>query len=282
MSGIVREARRPDGWVAPGPAPAGPGDDPTLWPGPSEDLCYLLGDWRIFQRVDGHRWSLDDLVTAAVAADGPAPGRALDLGCGIGSVLMMTAWAFPSAELVGVEAQAISAALARRSIRYNGCADRVRVVDGDFRETPLDGPFDLVTGTPPYFAPGTHTVSAAVQRGPCRHELRGGVADYVARAAEVLAENGRFVFCVACRQRVDVFDAVAAHGLTVTDWIEVIPRSGKPGLIDVFEARWQGPKPSTPRTLEVRGVDGQWTAAFGRLRARMGLPPRALAGATAR
>ena len=26
-----------------------------------EELCYLSGDWRIFQRVGGHRYSTEDV-----------------------------------------------------------------------------------------------------------------------------------------------------------------------------------------------------------------------------
>ena len=91
--GIVRKSKRPPGWTAPGPPPAGPGEDPELWPKAGEDLCYLSGDWRIFQRIEGHRWSLDDLLTAWYGVT-HAPARverALDLGCGIGSVLMIFA-----------------------------------------------------------------------------------------------------------------------------------------------------------------------------------------------
>src|SRR5262245_7239106 len=116
MPGIVRPARRPRGWCAPGPAPASDGGPP---PGPGEDLCYLSGDWRILQRVRGHRWSLDDLVTAWAAAEETAatpPARIVDLGCGIGAVLMMVAWRFPAARCVGIEAQAVSVDLARRSL----------------------------------------------------------------------------------------------------------------------------------------------------------------------
>src|SRR5204863_452622 len=90
QAGIIRAARRPDGWRAAGPPPAGP--QGVGGPGPGEDLCYLAGDWRILQRLDGHRWSLDDLVTAWFAARllEEAPARTvLDLGCGIGAVLML-------------------------------------------------------------------------------------------------------------------------------------------------------------------------------------------------
>src|SRR3954467_7214354 len=115
--GIVRAPRRPDGWVPPGPPPRPPADVRGLWPAAGEDLCWLCGDWRILQRTDGHRFSLDDLVTAHVAVEEVAatpPRRVLDLGCGIGTVLLMMAWRFPAARAVGVEAQAVSVALARR------------------------------------------------------------------------------------------------------------------------------------------------------------------------
>src|SRR4051812_26293993 len=168
-AGIVRAARRPPGWVAPGPPPVTPPDRPDLWPGPGEDLCRIAGDWRILQRTDGHRFSLDDLVTAHFAATRVAsrpPTRLLDLGCGIGSVLLFLAWRFPGARCLGIEAQEVSAGLARRSIAWNGVDQRCAVRLGDFRDPAMladEAPFDLVSGTPPYFPRGTGTESDSIQ-----------------------------------------------------------------------------------------------------------------------
>ena len=72
------------------------------------------------------------LVHTYICSDGPA--RCLDLGCGIGSVLMMVAWQFPNATCLGVEAQTLSASMARRSLQYNGADDRVKVILKDLRE----------------------------------------------------------------------------------------------------------------------------------------------------
>ena len=58
--------------------------------------------------------------------------------------------------------------------------------EGDFREPAVTGDlgtFDLITGTPPYFPPGTGLESDHVQRGPCRFEHRGGVEAYCDAAA---------------------------------------------------------------------------------------------------
>jgi tRNA1Val (adenine37-N6)-methyltransferase len=266
--GIVRPARRPEGWVAPGPAVT-----VTDWPGPDEDLCFLTGDWRIFQRTDGHRFSLDDVVTAWFAAQVGAVGEwpLLDLGCGIGSVLLMVAWKFPAKRCVGVEAQAVSAALARRSVALNGARAEVR--DGDFREASWgDERYGLVTGTPPYFPRGTGVESDNVQRGPCRFEHRGGIEAYCTTAAQVLAPGASFVGCAPARDRERVERAAEAAGLCLTRYREVVGREGKPPLFAVFAMRASG-HCEREAPLIVRDVQGRRTEEFVALRAEMGMPP---------
>jgi tRNA1Val (adenine37-N6)-methyltransferase len=286
--GIVRPARRPPGWVAPGPRPMGRDD---LGPFAGEDLCYLAGEWRIFQRVDGHRWSLDDLVTAwvaaAVTADRP-PARFVDLGCGIGTVLMLLAWKFPDARGVGVEAQAASVDLARRSLAWNGAAPRCEVRHGDFRDgaaLSAGGAFDLVTGTPPYLTPGHATASHRAQCGPCHFEERGGVEAYCARAATLLAPDARFVMCAAAFQDARVRAGVAAAGLTVEHDLVVVPREGKAPLFAVYVMGRHAAGDAvvaSARELVVRDRAGQWTPEFRALRASMGMPPHAAIGMSPR
>ena len=276
-AGIVRPARRPPAWRAPGPAPRA---RPDIVPGPGEDLCFLCGDWRILQRQDGHRWSLDDLVTAWFAAEeAPArPARILDLGCGIGSVLLMLAWRFPDAALHGVEAQAVSVDLARRSLAWNGVEDRCQVDLGDLRDRDLLGPlgtFDLVTGTPPYLAPGTARESARIQKGPCNFEHRGGIDAYCAAAAGLLAPDGVFVACEQAAQDARVRASATTAGLVVTHATPVVPRAGKAPLFSVYAMR-RPPCPGLGRVsapLVVRDERGARTVAFRAVREAMGLPP---------
>lgn len=287
LRGIVRTARRPPEWRAPGPLPLGPGERADLWPAEGEDLCYLSGEWRIFQRVDGHRWSLDDLATAWFArVHAPAlVRRALDLGCGIGSVLMQVAWSFPGAEVVGVEAQALSVGLARRSLAYNGAEGRCRVIHGDLRDPALPGEgavFDLVTGTPPYIPMGAGTVSGKVQCEPCRFETRGGIEAYCEGAARALAPGGRFVACEGANPPARTFAAARAAGLRVLAWRDVIPREGKPPLFSLFamaradeadEASEASEAPAPGEPLVIREAGGGRSPECQAMRAAMGLPP---------
>jgi tRNA1(Val) A37 N6-methylase TrmN6 len=280
-SGAIRAARRPPGWRAPGPPPATPADAARLGPRSGEDLCFLTGDWRIFQKLDGHRWSLDDLVTAWLAAREMArtpPRRVADLGCGIGSVLLMTAWRFPAAVCVGVEAQDMSADLARRSIAWNGTVERVAVHAGDFRdEGALAGepPFDLVTGTPPYFRVGEGVESRRPQFGPCHFEHRGGLEEYCRKAAGIMAPDGAFVLCAGAGQDERMSRAARDSGLRVTRRLSVVPREGKDALFAVYALRRASRSQSLcdEPALVVRDRDGRRTRRFVALRADMGMPP---------
>lgn len=279
--GIIREPRRPPGWHPPGPPPACTAGRSDLWPRPGEDLCYLAGEWRILQRLDGHRWSLDDLVTAWFAAlqvAGTPPARIADLGCGIGAVLMLLAWRFPAARCLGVEAQAGSVELARRSLGWNGIEDRCEVRLGDLRDPemfPEGGVFDLVTGTPPYLRPGTATEPRGVQRGPCHFEQRGGIEEYCAVAARLVTRNGRFATCAAAAQADCVSRAAATAGMAVERRRDVIPRQGKGPLFSVYCLRHAGEvdEVTVERPLVVRDASGRRTPECLALREEMGMPP---------
>jgi tRNA1(Val) A37 N6-methylase TrmN6 len=279
--GLLRPARRPPGWEPPGPAPEPPTELDALWPGPDEDLCWLAGDWRILQRTDGHRFSLDDLATAWTAArllrERP-PRRVLDLGCGIGSVLLFDAWSFPSAHLVGVEAQELSADLARRSIAWNGIGARCAVRLGDLRDPTVlagEAPFELVTGTPPYFPSGTGLESGNVQRAPARFEHRGGPEDYCLAASRVLAPGAPFVMCAAALQAPRIEPGARAAGLVIERRRDVLPRAGRPALLSIYVLRREGE--AGPFALEAplaaRDADGQRSPEMSAVRAEMGMPP---------
>jgi tRNA1(Val) A37 N6-methylase TrmN6 len=274
-----RSRIRRGGWVAPGPRPAGALGRPELEPSADEDLAFLTGDFRIFQLKVGHRWSLDDFVTGYVALEAaPAARRAADLGCGIGSVLMMLAWGLPEARVVGVEAQDVSARLARRSIAYNGIEDRCVLVEGDLRDHHAElapSSFDLVTGTPPYIRIGSGLVSSKHQRQPCFFETRGGIEDYAVAAARLLARGGRFVACYGVWPQRRGEDAARAAGLEVISRLDVVPREGKPVLFRVLTAahRDEVRGDASVHQFVVRDRAGAITAQMVRARERMGQPP---------
>ncbi|MEY4576606.1 MAG: hypothetical protein RL701_1309 [Pseudomonadota bacterium] len=196
---------------------------------------------RILQRRCGHRYSVDDVATAWIAlrAVGEAPQvrSCLDLGCGIGSVLLMLADRLPAARVVGVEAQAGSYALAERNVERNRLKKRASVQFGDLRDCPLldrilqaeaafgrEAGFDLVTGTPPYKPVGTASLSPDPQRAHARVELRGGVEAYLAAAARVLEPEGVFVMCAQSELAPRVAAGARAVHFAPIYRLDIVPR----------------------------------------------------------
>lgn len=240
-------------------------------------LDRLAGAWHIYQLRRGHRLSTDDTAAAWAAARAlPGATRLLDMGCGIGSVGLLTLWQLgESAHLTGVEAQDISVSLARRTVEHNGLAERVHLVHGDLRDPevlPASSQFELVTGSPPYIPLGKGVVSPNPQRAAARMELRGSIFDYCEAARRWLAPGGRFVFVMAAKdQRTE--QAPAAHGFTVlerTDW--VFRYAQGPHIATMVCAREEdGPHSDrVHRDVVVRGEDGRWTEDYLAFRRHFG------------
>ena len=108
---------------------------------PNEQLCNLVGTWRILQKRGSHRWTSDDLCTAYIAnmklpllktynqhkITNDNTIHYLDLGCGNASVLQMVCWAlwddnnknYSEIQAFGMEARSEAVQLARRSLSFN-------------------------------------------------------------------------------------------------------------------------------------------------------------------
>jgi tRNA1(Val) A37 N6-methylase TrmN6 len=216
----------------------------------------------------------------------------VDLGCGIGTVLLFLAWRFPEAVCAGIEAQAVSAGLAARSVALNGLEQRCSVRLGDLRDAGVRAGLagaDLVTGTPPYLPVGSGPESRKVQCGPCRFEHRGGIEDYCVAAAALLGPGAVFVGCAAGFQRARVAAAARAAGLAVTRWKDVLPKPGKPALFGVFAMRRAAEAGAggaarggagggvagvvlEEEPLLLRGPDGRFTAEHDLVRHELGIP----------
>jgi tRNA1(Val) A37 N6-methylase TrmN6 len=250
---------------------------PTAADDPLSDDA-ITADFRVYQRVRGHRYSIDDVLTAFVAANrAPAAARVLDLGSGIGSVAIMLAWKLREARLATVEAQEVSYALQLRNLERNGLNARIRPVFGDFREVGVRAEagidFDLVTGTPPYFPVEATLPSPDPQRAHARVELRGGVEAYLEAAAACVREGGVVVVCADAKKPERVLGSIAALGLSAERELVVHPREGKDALFSVWTlVRGASEVAFTREAFVARTAEGARSEAQRTIRAFFGLP----------
>jgi tRNA1Val (adenine37-N6)-methyltransferase len=250
--------------------------DPELGP-LTDDL--LTPEVRVYQRHRGHRFSSDDVATAYCAYEArPDAERVIDLGCGLGSVLLLLAWKLERARFTGVEAQRGSFELVRRNVARNAevraIGARVALVHGDLREASRNPEwargFDLVTGTPPYFPPSAAIDSPDSQRAHARVEHRGGVEAYVEAGARVLADDGTLVLCGDARADSRVREAAKGAGLGLVATKNAIPREGKPALFAVWTLRRGEVADERREELLLRDADGRPGAAARAMRSFSG------------
>ena len=272
------------GWAKPGPVPPGLSAGETV--GPQDTLDAISGHYRLYQLREGHRFSTDDILTAWYGTSWcPAARTGLDLGSGLGTVGMISAWRLPGSRWVTVEAQSDSVALARKSARYNGLEERYEIRSGDFRDPSLLGgaeKFDLVTGSPPYFPPDAGVKSEHPQKLACRFELRGTVADYCATAARQLAAGGFFacVFPHEPAQLARVIEGANNAGLVIVRKRPVVFRDGDPALIALFGMMRAEDLPEgfrsqtwTEPDLIIRLRDGKIHPEYSAVKLAIGFPP---------
>lgn len=265
------------GWRRPGPVPPG-----GIEPEDGQTLDFICGHFRIFQYAKGHRYSTDDVLTAWYGtAHAPRVDRAADLGSGIGSVALISAWRLPGATFCTVEAQEMSIRLARKTMAYNGLTSRFTLYHGDLRDASVlanEAPFDLVTGSPPYFPPGTAMAAEHAQAVPARIEVRGSVVDYAQAAARILAPGGLFAFVFPTAQMERALAAVVDARLKLIRRRDIVFREGATPLITLFAASRAEDVPPTyeasvepPLTIRTRtgGVDAEYSA----IRMSFGFPP---------
>ena len=137
--------------------------------------------------------------------------RYVELGAGIGSVLLATAYNLrPNPVIaIGIEAQLQSFSLLNRTCQkimslersgpYIGSiipmlADIRQVVGKDDSLTTVKArSVDLITANPPFAPFGSGTLSKDPQIRAAKFELRGGVEEYMQVASDLLAPKGRFV-----------------------------------------------------------------------------------------
>ena len=242
---------------------------------PWRDDAGAAAGWLIAQRKGGHRHSIDDVLTAWYALQISPPVREhLDLGTGIGTVGLLTLWGMGAeARLTCVEAQEISYRLLRTNLEFNGLGERVVSLLGDLRELALEQKFPLITGSPPYFPPGSGVIPQDSQKAHARFELRGDVSDYAKAAATHLGDGGWFVLCFPHPQKQRALDGIVAAGLTVVKLRDVIPRETLPPLFTLFACQhrrdFEG-ETLVENPLTVRLASGRLTREMARVRQSFG------------
>ena len=142
--------------------------------------------------------------------------RVRDLGSGIGLLGLLLLARESSLALCCIEQSAAATALAEKSFRENGWAERAALRCGDLRDPtvlPPSGSMDYVLSNPPYFVSGSGASASKDARRTAREEAGCSFPELCAAAARVLRWGGRFALVHRSERLTDVLCTMRAHGI---------------------------------------------------------------------
>ncbi len=119
----------------------------------------------------------------------------LDLGTGTGIIPILMEAKTKAYHFTGLEIQAESADMARRSVALNHLEEKIKIVTGDIKEAErLFGAasFDVVTCNPPYMTKHHGLANPDSPKAIARHELLCTLEDVIYQSSRLLRPGGNF------------------------------------------------------------------------------------------
>lgn len=148
--------------------------------------------YKIIQDLRGFCFGVDAVALANFTRVKPNE-QALDLGTGSGIIPILLAAKTKGAHFYGVDIQAESVEMARRSVALNSLEDKVTICQGDVKYLEFSpATFHVVTCNPPYIKNGSGLVNPYSPKAIARHEISANLRDFISAAASMLMPKGRF------------------------------------------------------------------------------------------
>lgn len=186
---------------------------------------FRLKQFDIRQEQSALKVGTDGMLLGAWVADrfrDSAPRRILDVGTGTGIIALMLAQELPSSEVIGIELDPSSAREARHNAEQSPFAQRIRIVEGDFRTYKPTESIDLIVSNPPYYTP-THSNSDQ-RETVAKHAIELS-ADQFFRSCERATP---IVAIIVAHSATDTYiDAAQDIGFHLTEQVDIVTKRGK-------------------------------------------------------
>ena len=150
--------------------------------------------YRIIQHPEKFCFGMDAVLLSGFAK-AHRGDRVLDLCTGTGIIPILMEAKTEAAHLTGLEIQAESAYMARRSVQLNGLEEKIDIVTGDVKEAGSyfsSASFDVITCNPPYMIGRHGLVNPEAPKAIARHEILCTLEDVVGQSASLLKPGGHF------------------------------------------------------------------------------------------
>lgn len=203
-------------------------------------------------------YSLDPFLLADFCALKPNESVA-DLGTGSGILPLLICHLHTPKTFHAIEVQPSLLAEAQLLICRHALQERVRLHEGDVRNIAMLLPpqsCQVVVSNPPYRTPGKGRVAPDPERAAARHELHGGLEDFLAAAAYLLGDGGRLYMVYLAERLTDLLAGMRAARLEPKRLRCVHGRAGEVAKMVLVEGR-KGGRPGLKLEAPLIVYDGE-------------------------
>ena len=218
--------------------------------------------YKIIQHPDKFCFGMDAVLLSGFAKVNEGE-KALDLGTGTGILPILLEAKNEGSHYTGLEIQAESVEMARRSVLYNDLQDKIDIIEGDIKEASSifgKASMNVVTSNPPYMTNHHGLKNPNDAKAIARHELLCTLEDVVRETAAVLKPKGRCYFVHRPSRLVEIFEAMRKYKLEPKRMRLVYPYVNKePNMVLVEGVRGGGFQLTVEPPLIVYEAPGVYT-----------------------
>lgn len=224
--------------------------------------------YHVIQKPGCFCFGMDSVLLSAFAKARKGES-VLDMGTGTGILPLLMEAKYPGECYVGLEIQKESVDAARRSVRYNGLEEKIRIVEGDICNASGifgQGRFEVVTVNPPYMPDGHGVKNEKKALYIAKHEVSCTLEDVLRESAKVLKVKGRFYMVHRPFRLAEILSGMHAYGLEPKRMRMVHPYPEKKPSIVLLEGQ-KGGKPGldVEPPLMVWEKSGEYTEEVKRI-----------------
>lgn len=166
----------------------------------------------LLQPAKGFRFAIDTILLAAAAPEHNTP-KILEMGCGVGGVMLAMAWRLQTAKITGIEIQPELAALCLQNISANKFTERLSVSIGNAQKLPPEfaSKFTLITANPPYHQAKNHLASPIASKRIANMDETNLLKEWIENAAIALQPEGRFLLIHRADRTTEIQELLAPY-----------------------------------------------------------------------
>lgn len=199
---------------------------------------FLDGKLIIKQPRKGYRAGIDAVLLAAVVH--PKLGdKILEIGAGVGTVMLCIAAHCPAANITGVEIQEDLVSICQENIKDNHFEDRINILQGDLSNPPVllkPNTYDHVISNPPFHDYGPQAGNDIKTKSLSRHVSNVTLQDWIIGCLRFVKPRGLLTLIHRADQLDDSLNALR----TISGGIKIYPfwpKQEKPAKLVILQAR---------------------------------------------